>query len=37
MSYKECMELDIIDYLDYLEFDLIRFPDKQESSIEGGE
>lgn len=26
MSYKECMEIDILDYLDYLEFDMIRNP-----------
>lgn len=26
MSYLECMDLDINDYLDYLEFDMIRNP-----------
>ena len=26
MSYLECMDLDINDYLDFLEFDMIRNP-----------
>ena len=26
MSYLECMEMDIVDYLDYLEFDIVRNP-----------
>ena len=26
MSYLECMSMDMIDYLDYLEFDLVRNP-----------
>lgn len=26
MSYLDCMDLDINDYLDYLEFDMIRNP-----------
>lgn len=26
MSYLECMNMDMIDYLDYLEFDLVRNP-----------
>lgn len=26
MSYKECMDMDIVDYIDYLEFDMVRNP-----------
>lgn len=26
MSYKECMDMDITDYIDYLEFDMVRNP-----------
>lgn len=26
MSYLECMNMDIIDYIDYLEFDMVRNP-----------
>lgn len=26
MSYNDCMEMDIDDYLDYLEFDIVRSP-----------
>lgn len=26
MSYLACMDMDILDYIDYLEFDLIRNP-----------
>lgn len=26
MSYLECMDLDINDYLDFLEFDMVRNP-----------
>lgn len=26
MSYLECMDLDINDYLDFLEFDIVRSP-----------
>lgn len=26
MSFKECMEMDIEDYIDYLEFDMVRSP-----------
>lgn len=30
MSYLECMNMDIIDYIDYLEFDIIRNPIKKD-------
>ena len=26
MSYKNCMDMDIIDYIDFLEFDMVRCP-----------
>ena len=26
MSYKDCMDIDIVDYIDYLEFDMVRCP-----------
>ena len=26
MSYLECMNMDIVDYIDYLEFDMVRNP-----------
>ena len=26
MSYLECMNMDILDYIDYLEFDIVRNP-----------
>lgn len=26
MSFKECMDMDIVDYIDYLEFDMVRYP-----------
>lgn len=26
MSYLECMNMDIVDYIDYLEFDIVRDP-----------
>ncbi|WP_275547963.1 hypothetical protein [Clostridium cuniculi] len=26
MSYLECMEMDILDYIEYLEFDIVRNP-----------
>ena len=26
MSYLECMNMDIVDYIDYLEFDIVRNP-----------
>jgi hypothetical protein len=32
MSYKECMEVDIVDYIDYLEFDMVRCPEENHQS-----
>ena len=26
ISYLECMEMDIVDYIDFLEFDMVRSP-----------
>lgn len=39
MSYLACMNMDILDYIDYLEFDLIRHPIEEKDSPEefGGE
>lgn len=34
MSYLDCMDLDINDYLDYLEFDMIRSPIEQNNPNE---
>lgn len=31
MSYKECMDMDILDYIDYLEFDMVRNPIENDS------
>lgn len=32
MSYLECMNMDVDDYIDYLEFDMIRSPIEQDTS-----
>lgn len=38
MSYLACMDMDILDYIDYLEFDLIRHPIENDNTEEfGGE
>ncbi len=34
MSYKECMDMDIVDYIDYLEFDMVRNPIEIDNSRE---
>ncbi len=34
MSYKECMDMDIVDYIDYLEFDMVRNPIEIDNSGE---
>ena len=34
MSYLECMDLDINDYLDFLEFDMVRNPIENTNSNE---
>lgn len=34
MSYLECMDMDIVDYIDYLEFDLLRHPIEENNNIE---
>lgn len=34
MSYKECMDMDIVDYIDYLEFDMVRNPIENSNSEE---
>ncbi len=34
MSYKECMDIDIVDYIDYLEFDMVRNPIENNNSEE---
>jgi hypothetical protein len=34
MSYKECMDMDIVDYIDYLEFDMVRNPIENNNSEE---
>ncbi|MGG7142486.1 hypothetical protein ACQPVP_03370 [Clostridium nigeriense] len=32
MSYSECMDMDIVDYIDYLEFDMVRNPIESHSA-----
>ena len=32
MSYCECMEMDMIDYIDFLEFDMVRSPIERNTS-----
>lgn len=34
MNFNECMDMDINDYIDYLEFDIIRNPIKYSESEE---
>lgn len=31
MSYQNCMEMDMIDYIDFLEFDMVRSPMENET------
>lgn len=31
MSYLECMNMDVDDYIDYLEFDMVRSPTEQDN------
>lgn len=32
MSYLECMNMDVDDYIDYLEFDMVRSPIEQDNT-----